>query len=248
MSFRKACQYAGPEHPPCGDGGGARDFWGLLCYVISLHQAAMPSAPLPRRPLLLAAAGLPFLPRPAAAQPAADQFRVVTSQEINGLDPARSGYVFTRMQVLETLVGADDGGLPVPQLARAWTLSEDRLTWRFALREGARFHDGTPVTAGAVAAHAGAAGRRGTAVLRLRAAGGAARRLAEAPAAWPGRRGAGAAGAAARRAGHRLRAGRVPAALHRRRPGAVGGVLPRGWRISACRAPAGATRSSSPAA
>ncbi|MFC7610955.1 ABC transporter substrate-binding protein [Teichococcus aestuarii] len=112
----------------------------------------MPSAPLSRRPLLLAAAGLPFLPRPAAAQPAADLFRVVTSQEINGLDPARSGYVFTRMQVLETLVGADDGGLPVPQLARAWTLSEDRLTWRFALREGARFHDGTPVMAVAVAA------------------------------------------------------------------------------------------------
>ncbi|PWC28636.1 ABC transporter substrate-binding protein [Teichococcus aestuarii] len=112
----------------------------------------MPSAPLSRRPLLLAAAGLPVLPRPAAAQPAADLFRVVTSQEINGLDPARSGYVFTRMQVLETLVGADDGGLAVPQLARAWTLSEDRLTWRFALREGARFHDGTPVTAVAVAA------------------------------------------------------------------------------------------------
>ncbi|WP_159999434.1 ABC transporter substrate-binding protein [Roseomonas sp. 18066] len=95
---------------------------------------------------------LPFLSRPGRAQPAADLFRVVTSQEINGLDPARSGYVFTRLQVLETLVGADDGGLPVPQLASAWTLSEDRLAWRFTLRPGARFHDGTPVAAAAVVA------------------------------------------------------------------------------------------------
>lgn len=108
--------------------------------------------PLPRRALLLTAASLPLLPRAAAAQPAADTFRAVTSQEINGLDPSRSGYVFTRMQVLETLCGADDGGLPVPQLARDWRLSEDRLTWRFRLRPAARFHDGTPVTAEAVVA------------------------------------------------------------------------------------------------
>ncbi|EHL97462.1 ABC transporter, substrate-binding protein, family 5 [Acetobacteraceae bacterium AT-5844] len=105
---------------------------------------------LHRRSLLLSTAGLPLLARPAPAQPAADHFRVVTSQEINGLDPARSGYIFTRMQVLETLLGADDGGLPVPGLARSWTLSEDRQQWRFQLRPGARFHDGTPVTAQAV--------------------------------------------------------------------------------------------------
>jgi peptide/nickel transport system substrate-binding protein len=108
------------------------------------------TAMLARRSFLASIAGLPFLPRPSLAQPAADLFRVVTSQEINGLDPTRSGYVFTRMQVLETLLGADDGGLPVPQLAHAWTLSEDRLTWRFTLRDGARFQDGTPVTMQAV--------------------------------------------------------------------------------------------------
>ncbi|MBO1079333.1 ABC transporter substrate-binding protein [Roseomonas haemaphysalidis] len=110
----------------------------------------MTSTLLHRRTLALATLSLPWLARPAAAQPAADTFRVVTSQEINGLDPARSGYVFARMQVAETLCGADDGGLPVPQLARSWSLSGDRLTWRFRLREGARFHDGTPVTAKAV--------------------------------------------------------------------------------------------------
>ncbi|MCQ4161584.1 ABC transporter substrate-binding protein [Roseomonas sp. GC11] len=79
-------------------------------------------------------------------------FRVVTPYEINGLDPVRSGFVFTRLQIAETLLGADDGGRPVPQLATAWSLSEDRLRWRFTLRPAARFHDGTPVTATAVAA------------------------------------------------------------------------------------------------
>lgn len=88
---------------------------------------------------------------PAAAQQPRT-LRIVTPFEITGLDPARSGYVFARMQIAETLVGADDGGLPQPALAGSWTLSEDRLAWRFALRPTARFHDGTPVTAESVAA------------------------------------------------------------------------------------------------
>ncbi len=78
--------------------------------------------------------------------------RIVSPWEINGLDPARSGYVFARLQVAETLVGADDGGRAVPGLAREWTISQDRLTWRFQLVDGALFHDGSPVTAAAVAA------------------------------------------------------------------------------------------------
>lgn len=77
--------------------------------------------------------------------------RVVSPFEINSLEPSRAGFNFTRMEVTETLVGADDGGLPVPELAASWSLSEDRLVWRFNLRPGARFHDGTPVTAEAAA-------------------------------------------------------------------------------------------------
>ncbi|MFC3028088.1 MULTISPECIES: ABC transporter substrate-binding protein [Roseomonadaceae] len=78
--------------------------------------------------------------------------RVVAPFHVDSLEPSRDGFNFTRMGVAETLVGADDGGLPVPQLASGWTLSEDRLTWRMTLRAGAVFHDGTPVTAEAVAA------------------------------------------------------------------------------------------------
>jgi oligopeptide transport system substrate-binding protein len=35
----------------------------------------------------------------------------------------------------------------VPQLAESWTISPDRLTYAFTLREGLRYHDGTPIVA-----------------------------------------------------------------------------------------------------
>ena len=53
--------------------------------------------------------------------------------------------VFT--QLYETLVRVDCAGDLLPGLASAWTCSEDSSTWVFSLREGARFWDGTPVTA-----------------------------------------------------------------------------------------------------
>lgn len=90
-----------------------------------------------------------LLPWPGQAQ---QPLRVVAPFHVESLEPSRDGFNFTRMGVAETLVGADDGGLPVPQLAASWTVSEDRLTWRMTLRAGASFHDGSPVTAEAVAA------------------------------------------------------------------------------------------------
>lgn len=77
--------------------------------------------------------------------------KVVAPWEIAGIDPVKTGYVFGRMQVAETLVGADETGRPTPALAQSWSLSEDRKTWSFKLRANARFHDNTPVTSEAVA-------------------------------------------------------------------------------------------------
>ncbi|WP_223851615.1 ABC transporter substrate-binding protein [Cupriavidus pauculus] len=73
--------------------------------------------------------------------------RVIGPWELSSLDPLRNGYLFARMQVTETLVDYDLDGTPVPGLAARWTVSADRLTWRFALRPDARFHDGTSVRA-----------------------------------------------------------------------------------------------------
>lgn len=87
---------------------------------------------------------------PLRAQPAVKPLLIVSSWEISGLAPAASGYIFTRLQVTETLLGAQDDGTPEAALATRWQISPDGLEWRFELRPGARFHDGSPVTAQAV--------------------------------------------------------------------------------------------------
>src|SRR5262245_47386366 len=55
-------------------------------------------------------------------------------------------------QVFDTLVRYADGGSEVePALAVHWSVSRDALVWTFRLREGVRFHDGTPLTSQYVA-------------------------------------------------------------------------------------------------
>jgi len=61
-----------------------------------------------------------------------------TSQEI-----ARVTYG----NVYEGLVRFDRNGEIVPALAAGWQVSTDGLAWTFTLREGVRFHDGSPLTA-----------------------------------------------------------------------------------------------------
>lgn len=84
---------------------------------------------------------------PAMADPVID---VVAPFEIQSAEPSTSGHIFTRMGIAETLVDADPQGRLLPGLATGWTVSDDGLTWRFALRQGVRFHDGSAMTAGAV--------------------------------------------------------------------------------------------------
>lgn len=87
---------------------------------------------------------------PAAPQKAAKTaapLRIVGPWEIHSIDPASNGIFFTRLQIAETLVDSDTSGTLRPGLAERWQVSSDRLSWRFALRPGALFHDGTPVSA-----------------------------------------------------------------------------------------------------
>jgi peptide/nickel transport system substrate-binding protein len=80
-----------------------------------------------------------------------DVLRIAGPFEVHSLDPASSDGIFTRLQVAETLVSSDlEGGL-VPGLSTGWRASRDHATWTFRLPRGAAFHDGTPVTADAVA-------------------------------------------------------------------------------------------------
>lgn len=63
--------------------------------------------------IALAALVMPGL---AVAKP----LKVVGPWEIAGVDPAQSGFVFSRMQVAETLVSVDVGGKLTAGLATSW--------------------------------------------------------------------------------------------------------------------------------
>ncbi|NDV85394.1 ABC transporter substrate-binding protein [Aurantimonas aggregata] len=100
-------------------------------------------------PLALALSLLVSMPALAAPD---GVFDIVAPFEIGGADPSLSGFIFQRMEIAETLLEVDSEGRPQPGLATAWNVSEDGLVWTLPIREGVRFHDGTLLTAEAVAA------------------------------------------------------------------------------------------------
>src|SRR5258708_538182 len=78
-----------------------------------------------------------------------------TGTDVQTLDPQFVTDVPTSRIVAhihETLVKADEKGNIQPALATSWSTSDDKLTWTFRLRQGVRFHDGTPFNAAAVKA------------------------------------------------------------------------------------------------
>jgi peptide/nickel transport system substrate-binding protein len=81
-----------------------------------------------------------------------DALRVVGPFEVHSVAPVESSGLFTRLEVAETLVSSDLEGELQPGLSPSWTDSSDGREWTFDLPAGATFHDGTPVTADAVAA------------------------------------------------------------------------------------------------
>lgn len=108
--------------------------------------------PMRRRLAVSAALGSALL-RTAPARAGADArpLQLVGPWEIAGLSPLISGFLYLRLQIAETLVEVAEDGSAAPGLAARWFVSHDGLRWSFELREGARFHDGTPVQAEAVA-------------------------------------------------------------------------------------------------
>ena len=70
------------------------------------------------------------------------------------LDPAGSlaqpSDVDMALAIYDQLITYDDKGELAPSLATEWENSDDLKTWTFTLREGVKFHDGTPFNADAV--------------------------------------------------------------------------------------------------
>jgi len=107
---------------------------------------------LDRRQLLKAAAGttLALGARAARAAPAnSDVLRVVPFSEPTIFDPVVTGFYTTTnaaLMMYDTLFSWDANLAPKPQMVQAWERSDDGLTYRFQLRDGLRFHDGSDVT------------------------------------------------------------------------------------------------------
>jgi peptide/nickel transport system substrate-binding protein len=97
------------------------------------------------RPTLSAA--LAMSPQWGFSKTPNDTLKVVSPWEIGGLQPARSGYIFQRLGIVETLLSCNADGTPEPGLAVSWGLSADGLRWRFDIRPNVQFHDLTRLTA-----------------------------------------------------------------------------------------------------
>jgi peptide/nickel transport system substrate-binding protein len=89
---------------------------------------------------------------PAAALAAAGgAITIGIPLEPPNLDPSATSAEATHdvlyANVFEGLTRIAEDGRVVPALARDWTVSDDGLHYRFRLRAGVHFHDGTPLTA-----------------------------------------------------------------------------------------------------
>lgn len=98
-----------------------------------------------RMKLLLASSALAALAIPAHAE----TIRAALNQDLRSSQPGvnRDGNSDTVMaHAVEGLVSYDRGGDVQPLLADSYSLSEDGLTYTFALREGIKFHNGETMT------------------------------------------------------------------------------------------------------
>ncbi len=93
--------------------------------------------------------GAPSIGR-AQSKPAANRtIRAVFHGDVPTFDPiwtTANMAAYHGGMVYDTLFGVDSEFRPQPQMVSKWNLSDDKKTWTFTLRDGLRWHDGTPVT------------------------------------------------------------------------------------------------------
>ncbi|PWS35442.1 ABC transporter substrate-binding protein [Falsiroseomonas bella] len=103
----------------------------------------------PRAALRATACALALWAGLAAAPAGATTFTWATANDILGLDPHANNHGVTnamKSNIYEPLVRREADGTLAPALAERWE-TPTPTTWRFHLRRGVTFHDGTPLTA-----------------------------------------------------------------------------------------------------
>ena len=76
--------------------------------------------------------------------------KMVAHSDLKVLDPIWTTAFITRnhgYMVYDTLFAKDEKLQIQPQMVDKWTVSDDKLTWTFTLRDGLEWHDGKPVLA-----------------------------------------------------------------------------------------------------
>ena len=91
-------------------------------------------------------AGFGFSARPKAAD--TKTLRFIAQSDLRVLDPIWTTAYITRnhgYMVFDTLFAIDAEFAPHPQMVGDFSVSPDKLTYQFKLRDGLGFHDGSPV-------------------------------------------------------------------------------------------------------
>src|SRR5882762_5707208 len=76
--------------------------------------------------------------------------RFIPQADLRSIDPIWTTAYVTRnfaYLVFDTLFSLDKDFKPQPQMVDRWTASDDKLTYKFTLRDGLKWHDGQPVRA-----------------------------------------------------------------------------------------------------
>src|SRR5271156_731668 len=84
------------------------------------------------------------------AQSSPKTLRFIPQADLRSIDPIWTTAYVTRnfgYLVFDTLFSLDKDFKPQPQMVDTWTVSDDKLAWKFTLRPGLKWHDGTPVRA-----------------------------------------------------------------------------------------------------
>ena len=99
---------------------------------------------------IFAAFGLLLAALAPASGVAETTLRFIPQADLRSIDPIWTTAYVTRnfgYLVFDTLFALDKDFKPQPQMVDKWTVSDDKLTYSFTLRDGLKWHDGQPVRA-----------------------------------------------------------------------------------------------------
>ncbi|MEK5238374.1 ABC transporter substrate-binding protein [Paenibacillus sp. FSL L8-0470] len=145
----------------CSDNGSANNSEGVVTPATATADtggteaaASTSPAPVPGGALSEPFTATDLSKLPAVAQNRKDTIIVGLTDPSGAFTPyfQESGYDGNVSSLLyASLVTVDDKGVPAPELAESWDVSEDQLTYTFHLHKDLKFSDGSPLTAEDVA-------------------------------------------------------------------------------------------------